>query len=556
MPSVADVRSYFSAWFVGSTPQKFRMARFNHSACFLVLLAVIAAIYISLPKHGDIHWPDASRHALNGAFVLDFLRAVPFHHPVDFAYDYYRQYPALTILFYPPLFYVVLAVVYAFLGVSEASALITELAFLLLLAWGAFRLSRHWLEPLSALAVALLMLGAPQLAFWGQQVMLDVPAYAFLVWAGEFLVRYLSNRSKAALYGAVAATVAAIYTKYNAVFFAAVLGACVIYLHGWRVLRDGTVLRAAALGCVSLLPIVAIFFAFAGYDLEQAGSVPGSATRWSIAGLTYYLRIMPSVLSWPTVSLACLYVLALPFAPMFRLPRADAVFLSAWIVAGYGFYSMIALKEPRDILFITYPFVLAAILLLDRLLAQFRYRFAVVLTFAAGVLTQTLLNCTVPFVSGVRQAAEVVAAIAPPDTNIGFWGALDGTFIYAMRAYSGRPDLGVVRIDKLLFRDLEVHFEHGFTQNVMKPEQITDMLAQLHIQYVVMQTGFHDDLESVRMLETALASDKFTEIERMPMYANYRNAVTGELIVYRLNEEVPRGRVAPSMQIKLLGRSL
>jgi hypothetical protein len=217
---------------------------------------------------------------------------------------------------------------------------------------------------------------------------------------------------------------------------------------------------------------------------------------------------------------------------------------------------MIAVKEPRHILFITYPFTLASILFLDRLLARFRFRYAVILILASGILVQTLATCTVPYVTGMREAAQVVARLAPPETNVGFWGARDGTFVYGMRAYSGRPDLGVVRIDKLLFRDLAVYFEHGFAENVMQPEQITDMLAKLHVQYVVMQTGFHDDVGAVKNLEAALASDRFTEVERIPMYANYRNAVVAELIVYRLNEEVPRGRVAPSMEINLLGRSL
>jgi hypothetical protein len=125
-----------------------------------------------------------------------------------------------------------------------------------------------------------------------------------------------------------------------------------------------------------------------------------------------------------------------------------------------------------------------------------------------------------------------------------------------MRAYTGRRDLGVVRIDKLLFRDLDVYFEHGFSENAMQPDQITATLAKLHVQYVVMQTGFHDDVAAVKMLEAALGSDKFTEVERIPMYANYRKAAVAELIIYRLNEDVPRGRVAPPMEIKLLGRSL
>ena len=38
-------------------------------------------------------------------------------------------------------------------------------------------------------------------------------------------------------------------------------------------------------------------------------------------------------------------------------------------------------------------------------------------------------------------------------------GDLDGSFIYGMRAYSGRPDLRVVRLDKIMFHDLAVYFD-------------------------------------------------------------------------------------------------
>ena len=51
-----------------------------------VLACVVAGLYLFLPKHGDIWWMDASRHALNGAFVLDFLNQLPLRHPVEFAY--------------------------------------------------------------------------------------------------------------------------------------------------------------------------------------------------------------------------------------------------------------------------------------------------------------------------------------------------------------------------------------------------------------------------------------------------------------------------------------
>jgi hypothetical protein len=40
------------------------------------------------------------------------------------------------------------------------------------------------------------------------------------------------------------------------------------------------------------------------------------------------------------------------------------------------------------------------------------------------------------------------------------------------------------------------------------------------------------------------------------MTANYGKGYMADLVIYRMKEEVPRGRVAPAMQIKLLDRSL
>ena len=370
-------------------------------------------------------------------------------------------------------------------------------------------------------------------------------------------MRHLKGGQKWALFAAAVCTVAAAYTKYNAIFFVVPIAISLAYAYGWRVFREGAVLQAAALGGVLLLPLVGIFFAFGSYNLDQAAALPGeAASRWSIAELTYYARIMPSVISWPTLALACLYVLALPFAPTLRLPRADTVFLGSWLLVGYAFYSMIAVKEPRHILFITYPLALAAVLGIDRTLARFSLRYGVSLVFSGAVLAMTLTTSTVPAVAGMRRAAEAVAQLAPPETNVAFWGSRDGTFVYAMRAYSGRRDLGVVRLDKILLTDVAVYLEHGFKENVISPDELTDTLRNLHVQYVVFQTRYHDDLASVKALEEALGSDKFSEVERIPMTANYGKGYMADLVIYRLKAEVPRGRVAPSMQIKLLGRSL
>jgi 4-amino-4-deoxy-L-arabinose transferase-like glycosyltransferase len=369
---------------------------------FLLLGAIVAFLYVSLPKNGVIWWSDASRNALNGAFVLDFVKAMPIHRPTEFAYDYYRQWPALTILFYPPLFYVALAAAYAVLGVSESSALLTECLFLLALGWGAYRLSRNWLGPLSALAVAILTIGAPEMSFWGQQVMLDVPACAFLIWASVYLYGYLETGSRPAIFAAVLFIVLSIYTKYNSGFFVVPVVAAILTARGWRAVLDRRLWQAAAFGVVLMAPLVGIFLAFGRYNLEQAASVPTAINpRWSIAGWTYYASVLPASVTWPLMALALAYVACLPWR-RFRLERVDLVFFAAWLATGYAFYSLVAVKEPRYDLFAVYPVALAGVLFLDRALTAFRWRPAVALALAAAILVDGQIAKPAPHVTGMR----------------------------------------------------------------------------------------------------------------------------------------------------------
>ena len=375
----------------------------------LIILCIIAIMYLLLPRAGDIWAADASSHALNGAFVLDFLRAMPIHHPLEFAFDYYRQWPALSIGFYPPLFYGELAISYAMFGVSEAAALIPEMISLFGLSWGVYRLSQNWLDNTSALAVVFLTIGAPSVSFWGQQVMLDVPAYAWLIWAAVFHLRYLKTAQPRTLYFSVLCVVAAIYTKYNAAFFVGVIAISLLYVRGWRSVLQRTSLKAAALGFVLLMPLLVIFFKVSAFNLEQAFSLQGGGivSRWSLSELTYYARIMPAVVSWPTAVLALWYCFGSLIVRQMRLSKLDTAFLLIWIAFGYVFYTMIAVKEPRHILFITYPLILAAALLLKDLTTRLFLGSLPVVAVAIAVMVSSLVSDRPPDVTGVQSSGTV-----------------------------------------------------------------------------------------------------------------------------------------------------
>ena len=77
-------------------------------ASVLLLAIVCIGMFLTAPQHGEFWWSETSSNALDGAFVHDLIRDMPLSDPKGWAVRYYLQYPALSILFYPPLFHVVL----------------------------------------------------------------------------------------------------------------------------------------------------------------------------------------------------------------------------------------------------------------------------------------------------------------------------------------------------------------------------------------------------------------------------------------------------------------
>jgi len=136
-PSVAE-----AAW-RGIKPAKGWLRLVRRLAPYVAIVVAGAALLATSPLGGDFAWSDAPRHALNGAFLKDLIAALPLH-PVAWAESYYLQYPSLSILFYPPLFYVFEAVAFAALGVTQFAAQATVVLFYTMLGLGTYRMTRLW----------------------------------------------------------------------------------------------------------------------------------------------------------------------------------------------------------------------------------------------------------------------------------------------------------------------------------------------------------------------------------------------------------------------------
>jgi 4-amino-4-deoxy-L-arabinose transferase-like glycosyltransferase len=479
-------------------------ASWQRAAVGLVLLAAAAVLLTTSPTDYDFFNPDAPRHALNGAFVLDAVRDFPWRDPMGYAIDYYLRLPSLSIGFYPPLFYVVEALVFAVLGVSHFAAQAAVALFALLLGLTAYRLARLLFTRVAALGAALMLLGAPEVASWSRQVMLDVPAYAVMLLAVLGFALYLRSGRERSLWLAVLAFAAALYIKFTVSFMLAPLAAGLIARCGWRTLFGHRILLALGALALLSLPALALTLKFGMVNLanvtgEETGSAITSLARWD-----FYVRALPAQLGWPVVVLAVPGLVLLWRRAAARQGRWFAVLLAVWLTGGYVFFSLIRLHELRHDLMALFPVVLAACASIEAALRGRLVRLAGPATLALGLgMLAAAAMTPVPRVAGYGAVADAVAAAAPPDAVVLFSAYRDGNFDFALRARSARHDIHILRANKWLLH-YAVTREWGVTEAGWNRARLEQELHDHGVALAVSQRGFWADLEQMATLGALL----------------------------------------------------
>jgi 4-amino-4-deoxy-L-arabinose transferase-like glycosyltransferase len=506
----------------GKTMQQSSDSGWFHSArwdiVFMLLLAIaVFLLFRTSPHAGDFWWSDAPRHAMDGVFYHDLARALPITHMKRWAMDYYLQYPAITVLYYPPLFAVVESVFFTLFGVSHATAQLTVTAFLLAAACGAYFLTRQWVGRVAAFATALLFLGAPSVAFWGRQVMLEIPTFAFLIWSCYFFFRYLDTGKPRDLYLVLAFVLAAIYTKQTVVFVVAAYLLTLCFVYRRALFRRREFWRATVLFVLGMVPVTVVLLLWGRLNLKTVtGGNWVEYSRLSLAGWLYVARQWPYQVGWIVLTLGIVYCAGALVWKRWRLPSPILFLMGAWVLTGYVFFTLIALKLERHTIFLIFALVFFAVLAIVRgLPAKIAPLVAVVL--AVGVFAHTLLREHVPYVSGYRAAAQYVCSIAPPESVVLFSGLRDGSFIFNVKSTPECKNLAVIRADKLLLRVPEDRHLFGVTELGVTEGSFKDMLGRYSVRYVVSEPNFWNDLESMRMLVQVLHEDQFKLLTTIPV---------------------------------------
>jgi 4-amino-4-deoxy-L-arabinose transferase-like glycosyltransferase len=523
-------------------------AREQNIAAALVYLAGMLCLFVTAPHNGEFAWSDAPRHALNGVFVQDFIRAVPYD-PRTWAMQYYVKYPALTILFYPPLFYLISAPFYAVLGVSHATALAVVLVHYFALALGLYFIARLWLDWASSLAVGLAALGAPAIALWGRQVMLDVPVTAFAVWSVLAGLHYLRSQRPQYLYAAIVLLLCAVYTKLNAAFLFIPLAIAILAQRKLKAFRDRQIWFAALFAVLGMIPAIVLTLRFGAANVQSVVDTnlgieeTGRLARW-----LWYGQHVPETVGWPIAILAAAFPILWILG---RRPKgmtgSQVLLLAGWYLTGYVMLSIIELKEVRDAVIIAPALVLFAALAWRAAAGTASWSSAVFLMGAIAIAATTIIFDQVPRVTGYREAASWIAQHAPRGAVVVFSGERDGSYIWNMRTMQRRPDVTTLRSDKLLL-SISVTRLRGVKAKDYSEPQIASMLDNDGISYVVAQDDFWQDIPVMKRFDDLLHSSHFREVYRI---ATTSNVPVRDKVLRIYKNEDPINRDPKGIQLDL-----
>jgi hypothetical protein len=444
---------------------------------------------------------DETQHAMTGVFVSDLIRAHPITHLVDYTYQYYAQYPALSgVIHWPPLFYLFEGLSFLLFGQTVVAARLTILGFALLAIIFWFALVRKVQDEWMAAGAALLLACAPSVLLFEKAVMLEIPCLAFSLAAIFFWTRYLLQESTKDVYLSALFASAALLTKQNAVFLLAFFVFSALSVAGWRLFLRRAVLGAAALGAVLIAPFYGLVYLVHWKTIAMDLTEKGASKAHQVG---FYWKAIPNQLGWVIILLAILGIITCKWWARAKLP---AIMLS-WIAACYITFTVIGHKEARYALYWVPPFIYFA---LGPLLCYFRRP---ALRIAGGVAAVLLIGTTVvygwsyqrPYISGYQTAAERVTSMSKSGVIL-YDAPLPGNFIFFVRAND--PDRRFLVLRKLLYAT-RLKLGGGSVELVHSREQIEDQVRVYGVRYIVVSDGTPLNFESQRILRDLLKDPRF-----------------------------------------------
>lgn len=302
---------------------------------------------------------DSAHHIMDGYFFRDLLIDHPSHALNVYLLNYYKQYPALGFVFWPPLIPIIFGL---FCLVGGPHVLVIRLCmfgFALLFAVAFYTLLRRQYTTYLSLAGVFALMSAPGMVWSFNEIMLELPTLAVMCVAALAYFRLVDRIGTPGTYQrafcCALACAAVVYSKQPAWFLYCALVLHFLVCHR-SYLRRREIWFTVATTAILCLPLVIFTAKFGRANLGQSvGSSTNqimqgyrSLQRWSLAAWAYYPRLAPSLLN-PVLCLISLAGLGAIFR-RFVVFKENSLWIG-WLCFGYVTFSYYDNRLPRHATF-------------------------------------------------------------------------------------------------------------------------------------------------------------------------------------------------------------
>ncbi len=514
---------------------------FHHRERWILLLLLV---FLCIPwlrdiAKGEVHLiTDETRHAMNGLFLLDFMRDLPLGWPLQYAYEYYGKYPAVAIGHWPPAFYLFEAIFFGIFGISVWISRLAIIPFAFLGAFFWYRIARCYACSELALASMVIYACLPSVLLYEKSTMLEIPTLALCLGAIYYwLVLFRTGRPRY-LYAAAFFAAWALLTKQNAVFLVPLFVVHLFLERKWTLLKW----RHTYIALLGVAVLVVPWYAFVAQMhptvVQQMVGVYSDA-RIPMSGLvTYYPLSLPGELGLPLLVLSLLGIRQL----LVDRESATLRFFLAWILVCYLTFTPISDKGPRHIMSWLLPFIYFAVYFVWRLFARWpRLRVAVLVGLMAAYYIPAL-SYQRPYIEGCEEAARFVTQQPDSDT-IFYQGTLNGDFIFFVRKFDPEKrrlvvrEKAIVALNAPLGRGESAPAVGETPPLLQKAEKVKQMFRELGIRYFVVEN--QDFRPELAVTHLALQSESFELVREIPIRTNDYRVAGIKLLVYRTKEPAP-----------------
>ena len=580
------------------------------------LIAALAVAHLLSARASEPFFNnDEIRHTMTGVFVLDALADLPASaaDPKGYAVAYYLKHPAVSVLTWPPFFYLLEGAAMLAFGPTFLVGRLCVAGFAAMAVAYSYRFARLRLPHAPALLAAALTGFAPLVFLFSQRVMLEVPAMALALAAVVHFEKYLADRRGRDAVFACLLAACAVLTRYDGVFLLPYFLIRLVATRQFAALLNRPVILGVLLAFALVGPYFLLAFREYGGGLGAAAGTPTGPRAvgfLTVERLLYYPHAARLVLGWPCALVAGV---ALLFA---AVRRWDGLGPSLGLLAAvYLTFTPIAELEPRHSIYWTPAW---AVLVARLVMAVHRSR----LSAGPGGLRATPLpagersvaqqpgegsslekpnpspgNCVADlspagrggktghslalfllvvlavgggvelwrpqyrYVRGYEDAARWMLAHRATDRPVLTDGELTASVVYHVRLHDPARRVTVLRGDKLLY----AMFSDPTTNYTEFARTSAEVLAILHDydpEFVVVEDpapSFRETpVAGTELLARTLREhpEQYRRVNVIPLRTNYDRYEDVVLVIYRKLHRNPRPKSAVAIPVHGLGKTL